>query len=535
MRASAFLLAGLGLLLAGCSGGPGATLFWEAGKTQTLAGTTQSCIEIQAPYSLTLAEKRRFFLHLANPGNTSVELFLQGAQPGRVTLPPGRWTRVSGETAIGRPRLDWRGASLFLAEAYLLPEQSSARPNLLLISLDTLRHDFFDAIHMPETFALFRDGRVMERMYTSAPWTLPAHASLLSGQYPAKHGVRLPRDRLAAEVETIGEVLQKSGYYTLALTEGNYMAAAYGLHQGFHLYHENAPQMMATDLAAISKLEANLNRLERELAALEDAPVFAFFHSYEVHCPYVARGGLRDPEGIGHTQWLLDNDGKPLDDATLARLRALYAAEVAYADRLLAPVIRRLLGRGDWVVALVSDHGEEFGEHGGLLHADTLYQETTRIPFAIAGKGVRAPRSQPPPGSIVDVAPTLLGLLDLAPPAQWQGRDLRRAMPVDRPLFAESFFLGPQIAAKDPRLTAVIKNQNKLIQTQNFGKTTAELYDLSKDLQEKDNLQTNRTMLRDSLFLLIEAYLNHQGLESEAAGELTPEQLETMRALGYIQ
>jgi arylsulfatase A-like enzyme len=431
--------------------------------------------------------------------------------------------------------LRWQSGSLLLADSYVLPPQPDTRPNVLLISLDTLRADHFSATHMPRIYALFEQGLIWDRAYTPTTWTLPAHASLLSGLYPTGHGVRQPDQRLPETVTTLAEQLREAGYFTAAFTEGNYVSASFGLDQGFLHYEEHAPGILETDPAAISKLAENVAALRAGLDQWQDLPVFAFFHSYEVHCPYVPRDELEDEAGIGLTQWLLDHDGEALDAQELELLRALYAGEVAYTDQLLAPLLEELVARGDWLIVLVSDHGEEFGEHGGLLHADTVYEETARIPLAMVGAGLTEHGRSDAVVSLVDVPATILTRLGVAPPQSWQGRDMDAPPAANRPVFAESTFFGVHLEVDDPGVWGIWQEAHKLITWQNLGREGVELYDLTADPNETHNLQQEAVGRRNALYRMLATYREEQGLKAVPVENLTPEQIETMRSLGYIK
>ena len=410
---------------------------------------------------------------------------------------------------------------------------AEANANVILISIDTLRYDYFNAQHMPGLHKIFSDsGQIFEKIRTPTPWTLPAHASLLTSLYPARHGVRTQGQKLSADPLTLAEVFQQNGYYTIAVTEGNYVSSSFGLARGFHTFSENAPSMMSNDASSASKLEGTVKFMEHYMTEAGDAPIFAFLHTYEVHCPFLPRNGLTDDEGYGGTQWLLDNDGKTDDQAIFEKLKALYAEEVAYTDQQLTILVERLLAE-NWIVVMTSDHGEEFGEHGGLLHADNLYEEATHVPLAIAGHGLKGVSERS--GSLVDVPSTMLEMLDIPIPESWQGRDLNDGNFQERPVFAESYFFGVQIPSEDPKVLGIWQDQMKLTQITNFGKIQAELYDLKVDPGELKNLIEQRKEEREDLYLRIQAYLNTDGMESEVVGELTPEQIETMRSLGYIK
>lgn len=309
------------------------------------------------------------------------------------------------------------------------------------------------------------------------------------------------------------------------------MSARYGVDQGFHSFFQNPPNMMASS-KDVSKLEENLAKLEELEVLYTGSPRFFFFHTYEVHCPYLPHGNLQDPKGYGQTQWLLDNEGNIEDPQIYSHLKDLYKAEVQFLDEHLSKAIERFLARG-FLIILTSDHGEEFGEHGGLLHADTLYEEVTHIPFAMAGmnrKGVVQSF-----GSIIDIAPTLLNQLSIPIPEDWQGQDLLATDIQTRPIFSDSSFLGPHIPAQDPRILAIWQEQDKLIRTKNFEEFKAEFYRLELDPTEAQNLFEKERERSEALFLYLKAYEKRKGAVADLAGELTEEELETMRSLGYIK
>jgi len=517
----------------GCFQGPPLTLLAENAQPLKLGQMTVLGRLTGSPHVVeTVPRGQHFITQVANQGNKPISLRLEGAHPETVSLEPHRWTRIRGRLTSDRLAFHWQGSELRFGGIYL--EAPSKKPNVLLVSIDTLRADYFTPEHMPATYALMSQGTIFTKTYTTAPWTLPAHASMLTSQYPARHGVRQPNQAIPEEAVTLAEVFRDNGYYTLALTEGNYVSATYGFDQGFHEYQENPPSILDQNVDTISKLESSLAAITAQLEALEGVPRFAFFHTYEVHCPYVPRGDLKDERGLGLTQWLLESDGKPLDPNDLEQLKALYGGEVAWLDQRLAAFLEKLLADGDWMVVLTADHGEEFGEHGGLLHADTVYQETAHIPFAMAG--VQIPNGQDGRiASLVDVPATLLGRFGFNTPHSWEGRDLFGPHQEPELAFSESFYFGSQIQAVDPRVVGVWRATDKLIQTRNFGKIRAELYNLETDPGETNNQQANQQLRRDALFLFLESYLSNKPLDGRLIDGLSEEQIETMRSLGYIK
>lgn len=522
---------------AACQSQPGYTVSQVDGLSKRAGFTVLPARIAETTHSMPVEAGRRAWLLLGNGGEQNQVVKITGAEPAQITLPAQQWQVVALQFSAAEVAFQWDQGELWFGDIYVLPERADKAHNVLLISVDTLRADRFVPEKMPGLSSLFESGLRFDRAYTTAPWTLPAHASMLTGYTPARHGVREPMQFLDRDTLTLTERLQLQGYFTIGLTEGNYMAELYGLTQGFHLYYEDPPFMMEQDPSRASRLQANLDRLDQALAIHQgEAPLFVFLHTYEVHCPYLPHDGLSDPENMGGTQWLLDNEFKDLSEAQLDHLKALYDGEVAYTDQMLTPLVQRLVARGDWTVILTSDHGEEFGDHGGLLHADTLYEEVTRVPLAMMGRGVNEQGVVQEPVSIVDIAPTVLQMVGAPADPESEGLDLLSTpRAANRSLFAESFFFGPHVPAEKPRLTAVWKAHDKLIQKRNHGQFSAALYALNSDPDERNNLSELELKKRDALFLFLQSYLEGKAFKAGRIESLSPEQLEVMRSLGYTE
>lgn len=466
---------------------------------------------------------------IANTGPQEAELTLSEGDSVRVAA--GTWSRCRLTSKSGDVTLETSADQLFITRPVELRFARKKQPHILLISADTLRADRFNARHMPRMTRYFSRGTTFTQARSVAPWTLPAHASLFTSLPPALHGVRTPDQKLPRALPSLASALSAAGYITTAITEGNYLSASYGLNTGFHSYFEFPPDMMVSDPEQGSKLVPNLHRLRSEIQSYGDAPLFVFFHTFEVHCPYFPRGGLEDPEGLGLTANLLEMDGKQLDPEILDKIAALYDGEVNYLDQVLGEWLEMNVNPEDWLVVFLSDHGEEFGEHGGLLHADTLFDEVLRIALAMTGPGVaRELRDQI--CSIGDVAPTILDYLGIPAPVAWTGKSLLGDLPAETPHFSETFFLGPHIPAQDPCLLSVTLSPHKMISNTNFGETHIQVFDLGHDAAEYHPLEPHAY---PSLETLILRYGQVTPLDNVPAAQLTPEHIENLRGLGYVQ
>lgn len=333
-------------------------------------------------------------------------------------------------------------AGLAFALALLLSGGCSAPAprNLLLISIDTLRADAletygYDRPTSPFLLELSRGAAVFENAFCPLPGTLPSHMSMLTGLYPEEHGVWPPDGVLSPEIPTLAERLAAAGFQTIGQTEGGYVHGGYGFARGFQRFSDSARHKewdVETTLA-------------RTLAAIDEvAPTdrfFAFLHTYVVHDPYFpperyARLFWEEdtPEGLpeltGPELSGLDRSRRILSARERAFLRARYDAQIRYLDDLLRDFFAALASRNrldSTLVIITSDHGEEFQEHGRLLHSQ-LYAECLRVPLIVIDPRLKAGHRVPEIAETVDITPTVLDLLGLLPAAGLSGESLARSV-----------------------------------------------------------------------------------------------------------
>ena len=313
---------------------------------------------------------------------------------------------------------------------------SGRRPSsILLVTLDTTRADRIGCYGRadagtPALDALAARGARFERAYTTAPITLPAHASLLTGSYPPYHGLR--DNGLAAldeSVETLAETCRRAGLRTAAAVSGLPVARTFGLAQGFELYDDEFPPAQGGASGAIRERrgDATVRAARAWLETLApDEPFFLWVHLFDPHEPYQAPA-----------EFARRLPGDP------------YQAEVSFADSSLGDLVAALAGlerRDDTLVCVAADHGEGLGEHGEDTHALLLYDSTLRVPLILAGPGIE-PRVVGAPVSLADVAATLVELAAIEDGGTFSSRAGRSLVPLlhgealaARELYFESFF-----------------------------------------------------------------------------------------------
>jgi arylsulfatase A-like enzyme len=315
-------------------------------------------------------------------------------------------------TDFGMPL--WGGARILVRPTEKRP------PNVVLISLDTLRADYVGAYGStlettPNLDRLAEEGVLFENVVAPYPSTTASHMSMLTGIYPGVHDVLGPTRQLSEELRTLTEVLSAHGYQTAAVTEDGMVSARSGFARGFGFYREFKTWNPAkTDGFVREGVSASLEWLDRH----PGERFFLFLHTYQVHGPYAP------PEDFK----VFSAQGEAAEVARVERDRLLYAGEVLYTDHEIGRFLGGLAERGladDTIVIVTADHGEAFGEHGALGHGLYLTDEVLRIPLI-----VRAPGEVPDglrisaPVSLVDVTPTVLGLVGIPVPEGLQGLSL---------------------------------------------------------------------------------------------------------------
>ncbi len=311
-------------------------------------------------------------------------------------------------------------------------------PNLVLISLDTLRADHLGAYGYerptsPNLDRFMQEGILFERAFAPSSWTTPSHASVFTGHHPLVHGAGGPRGfRLGGRFTTLAELARRHGYKTAAFTEGAAVAGQLGFYQGFEAYAngpKESPRPMATAEETFSRATAWLGRYG-------DLPFLLFVHTYETHWPYRAPAPYAQMftgEGVAELTpaQAADPDfpGGPLDESQKAGLEAAYDEGIAYTDAVVGRFLDGLRREGllaNTVVVIFSDHGEAFWDHGGIMHGLTLFDEQLHVPLFIRLPGDRPPRARiDRQVALVDVFHTLVELLGFEYEAPGYSRSLR--------------------------------------------------------------------------------------------------------------
>jgi len=392
--------------------------------------------------------------------------------------------------------------------------------NILLISIDTCRADHLSCYGYPRRTTpnidqLAQEGILFTNVYTLAPFTLPAHSSMLTGTVPPYHGIRdNGSNKLGQSNVTLAEILKGKGFYTGAIVSTFILDSKFGLHQGFDYYNDRFEKPGNTlDINERTGEEANrlafewLDRHKRER-------FFLFLHYYEPHYNYTP------PEPFASS--FQDN---------------LYAGEIAYTDYCIGQVIEKLKEMGLYestLIIVTSDHGEMRGEHGERSHGYFIYQSVLKVPLIFKLPGNQKGKKIDDSVSIIDIVPTLYAVLGIKGPDHVQGQDLsgyfeeKHSSIQDRPLYCES--MTPTRYGANS-LMGVIADGWKYIQT-----TRPELYDLVEDPGETNNLAKQQPyrarILNGHLRQILEESVRKDSSDSKA--ELDEEDRKRLESLGYL-
>jgi arylsulfatase A-like enzyme len=299
-----------------------------------------------------------------------------------------------------------------------VPPGDPARPDLILVSIDTLRADHLSSYGYPRPTSPFMDelaarGLRWEHARAPSPWTLPSHLTLMSGWLPHHHGAVEDDIGIAPQVPLLAETVGGAGFTTAGFVATLYVSRKFGFERGFHHFDDggirDSKQNLKGEVDATDVVDAALAWLRRREAG---EPCFLFLHFYDVHYAYdppapydtlFDRAPREDDPTYRKYHHYLRH---PLEPAQLEHQVAQYDEAIRYVDAELARLSEALRAAGreaTWIVT--SDHGEELGERGSWGHAHTLYPEQLRVPLIVSG--ARVPRT--------GVSAEVVGLQDLAP------------------------------------------------------------------------------------------------------------------------
>jgi arylsulfatase A-like enzyme/Flp pilus assembly protein TadD len=406
----------------------------------------------------------------------------------------------------------WRGAPVELA--------STQDQNVLLVTIDTLRGDalgcYGGRARTPNIDGVAAAGIRFSFAHAQTVVTLPSHASILTGTYPFQHGYRENSGyRLKPGMPTIATLLKAQGFATGAFVGAFPLDARFGLTPGFDVYDGRFDDLsgggfIIAERPATSVVSAATTWIHRQQRRW-----LAWVHLYEPHAPY------RPPPPFDR-----EYAGQP------------YFGEVAAVDQALGPLLDLVRGSSRPTLLIITgDHGEALGDHGESTHGLFAYESTLRIPLIVAqlsGEPQNARRNLPvgevsdDPARHVDILPTILDALQIAPPPGLPGHSLRRLIDrrggAERPSYFEA--MSPMLDYGWAPLTGVLAAREKYIDL-----PLTELYDLARDPGERTNLSASASDRQRVLATRLGAF--HAPLPGMPGAE-DPEIARRLQSLGYV-
>lgn len=419
--------------------------------------------------------------------------------------------------------------------------------NVLLISVDTLRADHlsvygYGRATSPHIDALARRGLLFDNAETVQSATWPALTSLHTSLYPSAHGVVENGRPMPEGLTTLAELLRARGFSTSAFITN----MTRGRHPGFsRLFLSREGGQAAADTAAVEQAVAQLER-ERERRFFMWVHLLSPHADYAPPAPYdgaFTRPGASSLRGQIEELAALRRRGAVLPESDVGHVVGLYDGEVAFADELVGRLLSALAAKGlerSTMVVFTADHGEDLYEHNRyFFHSPSVYRSSMRVPLILALPGV-TPARTPHPASLVDLAPTILGVLGLPIPSSLQGQNLLPGgslppRPV-RPLtFGETN--GRIFTVRTPEWRFVY-NPDRLQPPAPGGAypiAEAELYDEVRDPREVRNLASSRPDLVRAFSVEAQAFRNRTRPKDGVTPGPVPEAVDELRALGYLE
>jgi arylsulfatase A-like enzyme len=461
---------------------------------------------------------------------------------------------------------------------------------VILIIADTLRRDHLDSWRYgrqtaPQLASLAEGGVRFADAVAQAPWTKSSVPSILSSRYPTSHGVFGLEDRLPASAVTVAEAFREAGYATMATSAWSFTGQMTNLHQGVEVMYEGGSVRLPMDMGHTKTARFFTDRVLEFAERHQDDPFFVMMHTGDPHSPYkpaASYANLWTEEG--GEEWYdesLRQAFPHIEDPFFRNVRLPTADDLGRAGvsverwrdheigwydgsirgldtevGRLVEGLERLGLTDDVVIAFVADHGEEFFEHGYNWHGQNLYGHQTDVPLLLWGPGfVPEGVTVDAPVATIDVVPTLLSLAGLERPETTQGRDLTPLVdataagddPSSRNFRVEPVFserrdiagLGRNPQGLLPESWSVVTSDWRLIQNPGApeGVPEFELFDRRTDPLSLDDVAADHPDVVDRLAQNLanwRGYVDKNQLDADASSEMSAEDLERLRSLGYL-
>lgn len=421
-------------------------------------------------------------------------------------------------------------------------EETHNQPNILLISLDACRADHLSSYGYHRKTSPFLDsiatkGIRFVNAFVNTHGTTTSHVTILSSLYQESHKVDYDIEFVPRGALMIQEILKAHGYTTLAVTDGGRLTQQFGFDRGFIEYNDQGGGILSGSKKLIKLI--NKHRIKNK------NPIFAFYHTYEIHSPYFPPKNYQGIFGKYKSNFkpssedLLEFADKSyeLKQEDLEYIKAMYDAGIRYTDDILRNLFNELQELGffkNYLLIITADHGEEFGEHGGMLHRGMLYDELLHVPLIIMGSNIPKGVVDKRLVSSVDIVPTILNQLNIKRHKHMEGKSLLSQ--------------GTLSKEKNDAIFSQYGNLRYSIRTlkwkliENKKPPSSELYDLKKDPQEHNNLSAQypdlasqfQNRIKDWKKRLPDLSESISSFKERNKKKFSQQQIEQLKSLGYI-
>ncbi|WP_227380769.1 sulfatase [Haladaptatus halobius] len=463
---------------------------------------------------------------------------------------------------------------------------NKSRKNVVVVVLDTVRG--LDTVPAEKTFiptlaSLTREGTEYRHAFTSAPWTLPAHAGLFTGTYSSKHNTHGKHHTLDSSLTTLPEIFSSEGYDTFGISNNTWISDEFGFDRGFDSFNhgwtsselqcerslldiavndtDERPVLNGDDGAQKTTTEA----IDWLSTRRSRQPFFLFLNYIDAHFEYTPPKQFvadRLPSGYDYNQALnilhdprkYDVDEVTLTEEEFATLRTLYRAEITYLDANVRKLIDGIKAVGEWedtILIVTSDHGENIGEHGFLGHQYNIYDTLLHVPLIITGGSFNETSNTDQLVQLPDLAPTLLDEVNIDAPAmreQFQGRSFHPSSTAIEREYIISEYIAPQPSIKtleqrftelppdlytfDRSLRAIRTFDYKLIRGSDGSR---ELYNINVNPAETKNIIQENPEIAEFLEDKLDRWLaSFEQKLTQTSPSISSESRERLRDLGYL-
>jgi len=458
-----------------------------------------------------------------------------------------------------------KGAFSFWTNPLIYPKEKGLS-QIILISIDTLRADHlgvygYERETSPNIDSLASESAMFANVYSSSPWTLPSHVSLLTALNSVNHQVYQDNEKMDPDLVTVAEMLRVNDYFCSAFTGGGFVSSVFGFADGFDSYYERTDEVLLDKAAELS-----FRDVSRWINSNKNKNYFLFVHTYQPHDPYASPAPYKTMFLSEKSKWSSINlNGhlggknaifKELPEDDRQNIIDLYDAEIRYTDeKLIGPIVQKLKDMAlydNTMIIFTSDHGEEFYEHEGWGHGHSLYDESLKVPLLIKFPNSKYSGSKVEHiVSLVDIVPTILDEMDInSTRYEFDGLSLipllKGKEKKDRVFLSDvgenilNMHLPQKIATNEGKKKIIL---NKKIRRENMGffpypppsTNAVELFNLSVDPGEYSNIVDEESSIANRIIDRIEKIYNSAKRKRPGKAVLDEELKKQLRALGYIK